>query len=225
MTTLLITPLQKEFEIFLSTCRENGIGDKACSVGRLPVLHFQELALTVAQGGAGKVQFAVQTQHLLDHCPNLDLVICAGAAGALVDELAIGDMVAATSTVEHDYRNRFRKTPLPRFENSAVALQVLRALSPSSHRYQLFFGPVASGDEDIVDLERREALRRDTGALAVAWEGAGGARACAFCQVPYLELRAITDAAGPSAPADFENNLHLAMGNLAELVIHWLGSA
>ena len=160
-----------------------------------------------------------------DACPDRGLVICAGVAGGLVDKLAIGDLVVATSTVEHDTRNRFSDRPLPRFQNSAAAVAALRALTPSPNRFRLHFGTIASGDEDIVDLDRREALNRSTGALAVAWEGAGGARACAFSQIPYLELRAVTDAAGPSAPADFGKNLRLAMANLAELLIRWLRPA
>src|SRR5262249_33961484 len=45
----------------------------------------------------------------------------------------------------------------------------------------------------LVSVDRAQALRDATGALAVAWEGAGGARACAFSATPYLELRAVTD--------------------------------
>jgi nucleoside phosphorylase len=30
------------------------------------------------------------------------LVVCAGSAGALLDALAVGDVVVATATIEHD---------------------------------------------------------------------------------------------------------------------------
>jgi adenosylhomocysteine nucleosidase len=83
-------------------------------MGRLPVVHLPELDVTLACGGLGKVQFAVQTQHLLDVCPAWDLVICAGAAGALVDGLPVGDLVVATETVEHDIHNRFGRPLLPK---------------------------------------------------------------------------------------------------------------
>src|SRR6266478_4000180 len=49
------------------------------------------------------------------------LVICAGAAGALVNGLSIGDVVVATETVEHDIRNKFGLPLLPRF-GSAKAI-------------------------------------------------------------------------------------------------------
>ena len=55
----------------------------------------------------------------------------------------------------------------------------------------------------------------------MAWEGAGGARACAFSDVPFIELRGITDTADHNAPADFETNLHVAMDSVAALVAMW----
>jgi adenosylhomocysteine nucleosidase len=55
----------------------------------------------------------------------------------------------------------------------------------------------------------------------VAWEGAGGARACAFSGVPFVELRGITDTADHNAPADFKTNLRIAMASAAALVTLW----
>ena len=46
-----------------------------------------------------------------------------------------------------------------------------------------------------------------TGALAVAWEGAGGARACHFSGIPFLEIRGITDSADSDAASDFRATL------------------
>ena len=51
-----------------------------------------------------------------------------------------------------------------------------------------------------------------------AWEGAGGARACAFFQTPFLEIRGNTDAANNNAAIDFEANLEKALDNVAELI-------
>lgn len=58
-------------------------------------------------------------------------------------------------------------------------------------------------------------------ACAVAWEGAGGARAARFNQLPFLELRAITDTADHHAPDAFARNLSQAMMNLATLIMLW----
>jgi adenosylhomocysteine nucleosidase len=81
---------------------------------------------------------------------------------------------------------------------------------------------VASGDEDIVDHKRARELHAQSGALCVAWEGAGGARATYFNRLPYLEIRAITDMADTPSLASFEANLERAMKSLAEVTLSWL---
>jgi adenosylhomocysteine nucleosidase len=225
---LVVTPMVEEMRFFKQAYVDYGFAHHELTLGRLPVVQFPELGLVLARGGTGKAQFALQTQHLIDNpvkhaLSSVDeqgwgLVICAGAAGSLVDELAVGDLVVATKTVEHDYDNRFSERPLPTFEGDPATLDQLRGLSASPGDYSVHFGPVASGDEDIVDIVRRGELQRATGALAVAWEGAGGARACAFSGLPFVEIRAVTDTADSHAPTDFGNNLEQGLRNIANLV-------
>jgi adenosylhomocysteine nucleosidase len=160
---------------------------------------------------------------LIDHYPaGWGLVICAGAAGALLDRLSVGDLVLGTETVEHDYNNKFSQHPLPSFAGDPAAIAGLQAAAADSDRFKVHVGLVASGDEDVIDGDRRAALHAATGALAVAWEGAGGARACSFSNVPFLEIRGITDSADRHAPVDFEQNLEVAMSNAALLLEAWL---
>ena len=226
MKILIMVPIQPEFDFLLQAWAEKGFYTQNATMGRLPVVHLPELHVTLACGGLGKVQFAVQTQHLLDVQPAWDLVVCAGAAGALVDALAVGDVVVATESVEHDIHNKFGEPLLPKFGGDEGLLSVLRSVPPPGTSFHVHFGPIASGDEDVVDTERRKGLHQRTGALAVAWEGAGGARACHFSGVPFLEIRGITDSADSDAASDFEANLEGAMRNVAvlfetELLIGW----
>ena len=221
MKQLIVVPLQIEFDPFLRHCIEYGCEIRHTQLGRLSAVELPDLEITLACGGLGKVQFAVQTQHLLSIIEDWDLVICAGAAGALVDDLEIGDVVAATTTVEHDIRNRFGPPVLPSFAGAADVLDDLQNMARRG-LYRVHFGPIASGDEDVIDPERRRTLYDRTGALAVAWEGAGGARACVFSGVPFVEIRGVTDAANQHAPADFERNCAVAMGNVASLILDWV---
>jgi adenosylhomocysteine nucleosidase len=219
MKTLILTPTQKEFDFFLQSCNRFGLKIESAGVGRLPVTRLPALDVTLARGGTGKAEFAVHTQHLLDCCADWNLVICAGGAGGLADQVSIGDVVVATATLEHDYSNKFSQRPLPVFEGNEDAITIFRRALLLPRPFKIHFGPVASGDEDIIEAERRNQLRQSTSALAVAWEGAGGARACAFSNVPFIEIRGITDAANHDAPADYDNNLELAMRNVAEVTI------
>jgi adenosylhomocysteine nucleosidase len=104
-------------------------------------------------------------------------------------------------------------------------VDTLRAIHANGFSHDVHFGAIASGDEDIMTTGRRQRLREQTGGFAAAWEGAGGARACAFSGVPFLEVRGITDAADDGAAADFENNLEIAMGHIADLITIWLAQA
>jgi adenosylhomocysteine nucleosidase len=115
--------------------------------------------------------------------------------------------VVATETVEHDIPNHFGPPLLPRFGGAATLIEFLRGVHPPRNAFTVHFGPIASGDEDVVAVARQEALRRRTGALAVVWEGAGGARACHFRATPFMEIRGVTDGANSSAAADFRRIL------------------
>jgi adenosylhomocysteine nucleosidase len=95
-------------------------------------------------------------------------------------------------------------------------------LTSDKPSFQVNFAPVASGDEDVMDIDRREAIHKLTGAFAVAWEGAGGARACQFSNIPFIEIRGVTDLADNNTVSDFKTNIESVMDNMAVLIISWL---
>ena len=218
---LIVTPLQEECDDLCSSLVELGLHQEKDSVGKLDVSLFPEIHATIAPGGHGKTQFGVQTQYLLDQ-RKFDLVLCAGAAGALAPEVKIGDLVVATSTFEHDFKVKFVKRPNPQFAGDANCIAQIKGLNLKDQNFNIHFGVIASGDEDVIDVARGKELREGTNVLAVAWEGAGGARACAFSEVPYLELRGATDTADHEAPVVFDENLKIVMENMALLLASWL---
>ena len=224
MTTVIVLPLQAEVDIVSETFLSAGLKLEHRQAGRLPLLAFPDIGAALARGGHGKAQFALHTRHLLDHAGDVDLIVCAGAAGALADDITVGDIVVATRTVEHDFQQRITPRAAPAFAGHEATIRNLRALTSTEASFAVHFGDVASGDEDIVSVDRARALRAATGAVAVAWEGAGGARACAFSDTPYLEMRGVTDQATVDAPAHFRQNLALAMRNIATLLGRWLRS-
>jgi len=221
---LIVTPLQEEYKDLYDSLTSLGLKSDPDKIGKLDVHRFPRLSATLARGGHGKTQFGIQTQHLLDRA-KFDLVICAGAAGALAPEVKIGDLIVAITTIEHDYNNKFSVKPKPQFHGDAKSVKQLKALNLVDADFKVHFGIMAGGDEDVIDVERGRELRELHTALAVAWEGVGGARACAFSEVPYLELRGATDTANHEAPVVFDLNLKIVMRNLAYLLANWLGNA
>jgi adenosylhomocysteine nucleosidase len=218
---LIVTPLQDEHNDLYGSLSALGVLAQTERIGRLDVYCFPEINVTLARGGHGKTQFGIQTQHLLDHA-KFDLVICAGAAGALAPEVSVGDVIVATSTLEHDYNLKFAVRPKPSFAGDAKSIEEIKSLDLSDTDFKVHFGIMAGGDEDVIEATRGAELYEAHHALAVAWEGVGGARACAFSEVPYLEIRGATDTADHEAPVVFDVNLKIVMKNIAFLLHRWL---
>ena len=222
VSVIIITPQAEELEPLLEGFRRHRCGIERISVGRIECALLHTPRMLVAVGGHGKVQLAVQAQYLIDRCPAVKMVMCVGAAGRLSDALAFGDVVVGTCTIEHDYKLRFVQRPLPCHAADGHAVQLFRRVSGASPlNFSVHFGPIASGDEDIVDRARADELRMATGALCVAWEGSGAARAAAFNELSFLELRGITDGADADAATSFRENLQLVMPNISELLLRW----
>jgi adenosylhomocysteine nucleosidase len=221
MQTAILTPLQEELAFLVAGLEKFGLQKREIRAGRLDIFEFSEIDLLVACGGHGKTQFGIQSQYLICQVPQIQLLVCAGAAGALSNSFNVGDVVVATETVEHDYNLKFVSRPLPRFAGDQQVIKVLQNLPQMNSAFSVHFGAVASGDEDIVNAERGRELMNLTGCIAVAWEGAGGARACRFSEKYYIELHGITDTANHQAAVNFEANLVTAMHNLAEVIVRW----
>jgi adenosylhomocysteine nucleosidase len=221
MKTAILTPLQEELAILIAELEQFGLQKRELRLGNLEIFEFSEVDLLVVCGGHGKTQFGIQAQYLLCQVPQIQLLVCAGAAGALSHSLKIGDIVIATETVEHDYNLKFVNRPLPRFAGDRQVIEGFQNLPQTDSTFSIHSGAIASGDEDVVDTARGQELVNLTNCIAVAWEGAGGARACKFSEKRYVELRGITDTANHQAAADFEVNLAKAMSNLAQVIVLW----
>lgn len=223
MPSIIIATTQiEEADGLLGGFVSQGLAVEQLQVGRLQCASVALLDLLVAVAGQGKAQFAVQTQHLIEHCPDAALLVCAGAAGRLVEVLDRGDVVVATATIEHDYKERFVREPLPSHDADAAALiQIRHAAAQNRFPFRVTFDRIASGDEDVVSVRRAAEIRASTSAVCVAWEGSGGARAARFNGIGFLEIRAITDAADEHAAHSFHDHVHLVMPHIAQLVTAW----
>jgi adenosylhomocysteine nucleosidase len=194
---------------------------------------FQGLDCVCVLSGIGKVAAATTVTCLIEHF-SVTRIVLLGVAGAADTGLAIGDIVIATSLLQHD----MDASPLfPRFEvpltstshfasDSALTAVLSRAAQVfvdkelrlcisevDIHRFKLENvkvrqGLIASGDQFINDERVLQGLKADLpDLLAVEMEGAAIAQVCHDYQIPFAILRTISDDA--SEHADFNFSLFI----------------
>ena len=144
MVILAMVPTQRELDS-LTTSMKGYTG--YVQLGRASVQEYFDGKLLVSLGGVGKAQMAAQSQYLIDRIPGLRLLICAGTAGALISKLYPGDLIVATSTIEHDFISGLVPAPQPEFFGDANTIAFLQSLKENSLvSFRVKFGSVASGD-------------------------------------------------------------------------------
>lgn len=224
------------------------VGQRALRLAGLDVHggHLDGCAVALVAGGIGKVNAALAATLLCAHFGCRALIL-SGVAGGISARLELGDLVVATSIVDLDYgratdggRVRYRPgdMPLPQVSPGDVTYRIdanlegtLRrrvgglvlppvVLRPGSSPRApvVHHGPLATTDAFVASEEVRDAIGRDTGALAVEMEGAAVAAVAERFGVPWLVVRAVSDRAGTDSGLDFTTFLAGAAASAATLV-------
>ncbi|MFH7321546.1 5'-methylthioadenosine/S-adenosylhomocysteine nucleosidase [Desulfurivibrio sp. D14AmB] len=177
--------------------------------------------LVLVRSPMGKVNNTITTQILLSEF-EVDLVISIAPAGAVDQDLKIGDMVLADRVYQHDfgtikpYGFIWGRTPdgtgwedegynaHPHPETATIEQAFRRSEPPGQKGWQLVIGSVVSGDQMIADEEKRDWLRSKFQAVAVDMSGAAIIQTCFANGVRGQIVRIITDQADITARSDFE---------------------
>lgn len=181
-------PLKFESDILVENLRGpdfTGLAGKT----RIYVWHDAEVVL--AQSGRGKVQMGLAVSALKQSYP-LQQLWGLGLCGALVPGIQVGDFISADEIVEHDFSNTFIGPPdPPLYKCDQLTLA-------SINKVKLYQGRIASGDRDVLTEYERSQLHLETKALAATWESSGLARAARYLDLPFGELRMVSDSYGNS---------------------------
>ena len=170
-------------------------------------------------GGVGKVKAAACTQYLIDRF-SIEALICTGVAGAVNPRLQTGDIVVSEKTLQHDFDpgdpallKKFRKRWLEAdAELVKLALEAAKELGLAD---RCRTGKVMTGDQAIVSQERREWLWKTFRGDCVDMESAAVAQVCRLNAVPWVIVRAISDAAEEDSVAEFRRNLRESASSAA----------
>jgi 5'-methylthioadenosine/S-adenosylhomocysteine nucleosidase len=154
-----------------------------------------------------------------------DAIINTGTAGALISDLAIGDVVVAKSLVEHDVDlTIFGYAPgeIPGVGTAFLpcdeTLVETAIRSAKTLGYKCHSGIIASGDAFICDSKDKERIKNTFGASACEMEGAAIARVCRMYGVPCAVVRCISDTADDVSGVVFESFKYSAAQTAVNIV-------
>lgn len=182
--------------------------------------------VVLVRAGIGKVNAAICTQLLID-CFHVDAVINTGVAGALSDELDIGDIVISEDTLQHDVDASgfgYDLGIIPRMEVSHFKADkkmihiAEKASEVLSMKTKIFVKRIVSGDQFISDpIKKKELVERFNG-FCVEMEGAAIAHTCYVNKIPFVIIRSISDKADDSAEVNFAEFTQLAAENSCKMI-------
>ncbi|MBE6672524.1 MAG: 5'-methylthioadenosine/adenosylhomocysteine nucleosidase [Ruminococcaceae bacterium] len=202
----------------LENKREEQVGGIRFYLG---LLAGKEVVLAVC--GVGKCFAAICAQTMiLTYCP--ECVINIGVAGALHPELQVGDMAIAVSAVQHDMDTSPIGDPLGLISGiNLVELPCDQALCEKIAEcagalgYRTMTGIVASGDQFVADIEKKQWIAKTFGAIDCEMEGAAIVQTCYQSGVPCGVIRSISDSLTGNG-MDFESFKHLAASHSTAVV-------
>ena len=207
------------------------------------ILHDVETVLVFSRWG--KVAAASTATTLITKY-GVNCIIFTGAAGAVSNELNIGDIVIGDELYQHDMNAEplFKKHEIPLTGITNFKSQL--ALSENAFRSAKIFasnfhgifkdkemlqrlsikdpkvvrGKIASGDQFIGSNEKTQAIKAaTTDTLAVEMEGGAVAQVCHEHDVPFVVIRTISDKADHGAHIDFPKFVSEIMTRYSEGIV------
>lgn len=187
---------------------------------------LQNKEVVLVRCGIGKVNAAICTQLLID-CFQVDSIINTGVAGALADNLDIGDIIISSDAIEHDMDASvfgYDLGVIPRMEESVfksdkrlvhIAQKASEVLSVNT---KVYTDRIVSGDQFISSQEKKKQLTKIFNGACTEMEGAAIAHACYLNKVPFVIIRSISDKADDSAEVNFSEFSRAAATNSCKMI-------
>ena len=170
---------------------------------------FNEHDLIIAYSKIGKVNSTLTATLMIEKF-GADILIFTGVAGALKNDLKIGDIVLATSLVQHDlditaFGHPYGFVPgSPIFVNTDENLNKTIKKTAKDLNLKLHEGIIASGDQFISSKDKKEWIKDTFKADLAEMEGASVGMVCNALNIPFTVLRTVSDTADHYAEFDFD---------------------
>ena len=180
--------------------------------------------VVVAYSKIGKV-FATLTATMLIEKFDCNMLLFSGVAGAISDELKIGDLIIADGLCQHDLDITAFGHPYGFVPEGEVCIPTdvkLRNIAKEIAKQKgltLKEGVIATGDQFVHNAERKNWIGSEFKADALEMEGASVAVVCSALDIPFFILRAISDSADMDASFNFDEFLESSAKISADFIL------
>jgi adenosylhomocysteine/aminodeoxyfutalosine nucleosidase len=180
--------------------------------------------VVVAYSKIGKV-FATLTATILIEKFACNKLLFSGVAGAISSELSIGDLIIADGLCQHDLDITAFGHPFGYVPEGEVCIPTdinLRNIAKDvakNKNLKLIEGIIATGDQFVANLDRKEWIGKTFNAHALEMEGASVAVVCSSLNIPFFILRAISDSADMDASFNFDEFLDSSAKISADFIL------
>lgn len=180
--------------------------------------------VVVAYSKIGKV-FATLTATILIEKFGCEKLLFSGVAGAISDELKIGDLIIANGLCQHDLDITAFGHPFGYVPEGEVCIPTdasLREVAKevaTSKGLTLKEGIIATGDQFVHNAQRKDWIGSEFKADALEMEGASVAVVCSSLSIPFFILRAISDSADMDASFNFDEFLESSAKISADFIL------
>ena len=185
---------------------------------------FDNINLIIAYSKIGKVNSALTATIMIEKF-KIDLLLFSGVAGAINENLNIGDLIIATKLCQHDLDITAFGHPFGYVPESKIFVEADNNLNKVAQKVaqkldkKLLKGIIATGDQFIANPEKKEWIKTTFNADALEMEGASVGFICEALKTPFFVLRAISDSADMDAGFDFDKFLEGSAKESAEFLI------
>ncbi len=180
--------------------------------------------VVLVRSGIGKV-FAAMAAEVMAVIYGVNALINTGVGGGIADGLSIGEVVLATSLVQHDMDTSPLGDPVGLISginivnlpcDEALTEELLAAMDQLGHAHRR--GVIASGDQFICAQEKKEFIAKTFDACVCEMEGAAIAQVAYVNRIPCAVLRAISDNGDEEASVDYPTFVAKAALRSAEVL-------
>lgn len=212
----------EEIEPLLQFYREYEIIEFASN--KFYIVTLGENQLVIAYSKIGKVFASLTVSTMILHF-GCEKILFSGVAGGISPQMKVGDLIVADKLCQHDLDITAFGHPYGYVPEGAVFIESDIDLLKISQEVaknlalSLKIGTIATGDQFVASLQRKEFVEKTFQADALEMEGASVAVVCHALNIPFLILRSISDAADMDASFDFDEFLKSSANISANFLI------